>query len=370
MPNGEHRELWYRLAAEQEPRLSKNCDPLLVGALSLAMQMPADLHVHGTVSPSLLKNLEEYMRAWSLWEPRQYARIEILPEVEQEHPRTDTQAVVSAFSGGVDASFTVWRHCTGYQTQWPYKIGAGLFVHGFIDTPLPDTEGFQRAFAKAQLMMDSLGVELIPMASNIRQLIHSWEETHGIATAACLMVLQGGYSKGLLPSSNAYPVLVFPWGSNPLTDTLIANTAFNIVHDGLGYYRPEKVHALAQWPEALQNLRVCLKKNHTDHNCCGCEKCIRTILDFRAAGLGLPPSFSRDVTHSQIIRLHYPLRNLINEYKAILDYAKRYSQKGSWTKIVQLSIAINETKYRLLNSSLIRSLVPNRLKHLFTQRGL
>ena len=43
-----------------------------------------DLHVHAGVSPSLLRNLEEFQAAWACWRPGHYARIGISADAERE----------------------------------------------------------------------------------------------------------------------------------------------------------------------------------------------------------------------------------------------------------------------------------------------
>ncbi len=114
--------------------------------------------------------------------------------------------------------------------------------------------------------------------------------------------LQGGYSEGLIPSSLPYHALVLPWGSNPLTDPLLSIRTFAIVHDGAAFTRAEKVKQIAHWRQALQNLRVCWEGDRKDGNCGHCEKCIQTILNFRAVGLGLPPCFDQDVADEEILQ--------------------------------------------------------------------
>ncbi|WP_375515647.1 hypothetical protein [uncultured Nostoc sp.] len=140
---------------------------------------------------------------------------------------------ISAFSGGLDSCFTAFRHSRGKCGRSQRPLEAGLMVHGF-DIPLFEQESFDRAVQKSKLTLASLGLELIPMATNFRDFKQNWEDTHGIAVASCLMLLQGGYSIGLIPSSDPYHAvdLSWGWGSNPLTDPLLSSSTFPIIHDG------------------------------------------------------------------------------------------------------------------------------------------
>jgi hypothetical protein len=52
--------LWYRLPEEYTRAITRACDPFVVGTIFKAMREPADLIVHGEVSPVLLRNLEQF----------------------------------------------------------------------------------------------------------------------------------------------------------------------------------------------------------------------------------------------------------------------------------------------------------------------
>ena len=53
----------------------------------------------------------------------------------------------------------------------------------------------------------------------------------------------------------------------------------------------------------MTDLRVCARKIVGGRNCGRCEKCVRIILNFRVAGLPIPPAFARDVTDDEIAEL-------------------------------------------------------------------
>lgn len=106
----DRQQLWYRLNQEHHSAITKSCDPFVLATLFNAMRVPADLIVHGTVSPSLLQNLDEFQSAWVSWRPGWYKKIEILADDEREAGRAPTSAGITAFSGGVDSSYTVFHH--------------------------------------------------------------------------------------------------------------------------------------------------------------------------------------------------------------------------------------------------------------------
>ena len=97
--------------------------------------------VKGSVSRKLLSNLVELQAIWDKWDPRRYS----LVDIEVDHIREGAQRVsgaVCAFSGGVDGSFTVWRHSQSKCSYRSQKINFCSLVHGF-DILLADADAFE-----------------------------------------------------------------------------------------------------------------------------------------------------------------------------------------------------------------------------------
>ena len=126
----------------------------------------------------------------------------------------------------------------------------GLLVHGF-DVPLDRTVVFEAVSDSSQSMLASIGMELVPMETNLRSLCGSWEDSFAAAVASCLTVLKSRFDGGMIGSSEPYDALVLPWGSNPLTDPLLGSDGFGIRHDGAEASRLEKLRVLLSWPEAM-----------------------------------------------------------------------------------------------------------------------
>ncbi len=373
----ERREnLWYRIPEDHQESLSDDVDGFVT---ALALRFAAegkDVRVHGRVSPSLLRNLESYQAAWQAWVPGLYNRVMITADEERERPAPDGPAqAVCGFSGGVDSSFTAYRHSRGLTTRFPQPLRAGLMVKGF-DIPLEQEGMFQRAAEKAKRQLDSLGLEIIPVATNFKELNVKWIHTFGPAVAGLLMLFGNRFCRGLVAQGvpfSSYRHLVE--GSNPLTDPLLSSEAFRVLPDGAEFTRPEKIHVLADWPEALEELRVCWRGLEKDRNCCECEKCIRNILTFRVLGFGLPPCFEHDVTDQQILNLG-PLKEIIISvgYEPIIRMAEKAGNgEESWVKALRKAIARNRRTARLRATPVLRRIpaVAHRVKSMvpFVFRG-
>lgn len=348
LANGSQTRLWYRTPQHYRQCLTNSCDPFIIAMIFLFMREGSDVLIHGEASPSLLRNLDEFQSAWVSWRPHLLRKVEISVETETELPSTpNSEKGIISFSGGVDSSFTTFRHKTnrcGWQRR---NLVAGLMVHGF-DIPLKD-HAFEQAFRKSSRMLASLDMECIPLATNFREAIgHDWEDTFGTGIASCLHLFKARYSTGIVASSHSYHTLNFIYGSNPLTDRLLSSQSFEIVHDGAMYSRLEKIQSLLDWPEAIEHLRVCWQGKYKDQNCGRCEKCIRNILNFRIAGAGLPPCFEQDVTDLQIATTSLGTTSL-DIWETLLANAKAANINSSWLLAVRVAIMINRPLIFLIN---------------------
>lgn len=285
------KELWFIYPTDLPMPENSDCDSYLLATLLPAMQMKADIIVHGNVSGELLANLTELQYIWHKWLPEEFFLVDIKVDSIREN-ETRAEGAITAFSGGADAQFTAYRHAkgiAGYSTQ---DIKAGVFVHGF-DIPLTDTQGFLGAAKMAAEVLESIGLTLLTVETNIRELWDiNWEFYHATAIASVLCSLKKYAGVGLIGSGEPYDALTSPWGSHPMTDPLLSSGAFKVIHDGAGFSRSEKIGVISEWSIGIKGLRVCWAGGNHDRNCGHCEKCIRTRLNFLLSGVDNPSCFS------------------------------------------------------------------------------
>ena len=332
LPNKTRTHLWYRLSDSHSNALAQTCDPFLAGYIFYIMRHADKCIVHGQVSPSFLRNLEEFQTVWACWRPAMYRQVEMTADVEQEPSRANhPDRAVLAFSGGVDSAFSAWRHRSNRCGRQRQNLVAGVFVRG-LNVEFDTGDKVDRVAAKLEKMLSSINMALVPIGTNLRQVSDqdNWWDAHVAVAASCLMVLAGGYSAGMIGSSYPYQALKLPWGSNPITDNLLSSDTFPIILDGPGFTRPQKVRELANWKEGLQYLHVCDKSEHRvrERNCGQCSKCKRTILDFRSVGLDLPQCFEHDVSILPILSYGNPRE--VYFIPEILDAIKANRISGSW----------------------------------------
>ncbi len=320
--SGQRQTLWYRGACSAAVAVSRQSDPFVVASVFLAMRRGEPLRIAGPVSPSLLGNLEEFIAAWSMLKPASYRRIAIEADTLREPPAARTGSAVMGFSAGVDACFTAWRHTQDRAGFQRLPLAAGVLVHGF-DIPLDQPDMFQGAAARARALLESVGLECLTVATNLRQFTGEWSDTHAAALASCLHLLQPGFATGVISGSYPYEDRVFVHGSCPLTDRLLGSRRFPIVHDAAQAGRQAKIRDLGHWPEVRQHLRVCWQGAQKDRNCGRCHKCVNAILNFRIAGHGALPAFQPEATPAQIARVPHHTDTVIGISRRTLADARR-----------------------------------------------
>lgn len=351
-------QLWYSLPASYESSLPANSDHFLVATVLMAMRHSRKIQIHGSVSASLLRNIEEYQAAWSRWVD-QLQVVPITANSEQDEAGAHVEAsAIATFTGGVDSSYTVYRHAKKLVGRRSQPLKAGLFVHGF-DIPLNQEIAYDSAIKRAEIMLNSVGVDAIPMATNFREVMDPylrWTTSFGNGLGSCLLLLQNKFNIALIASSYCYQTLSFPYGSNSITDPMMGNNRLSIIYDGAEERRIGKARLIAEWPEAMKYLRVCWQGAQKDVNCCECEKCIRNILTFRIFRSDLPECFVKDASDEVIANFPLQAGGPLDSLKALYHSACQNNVNASWVRVLQKKIKTKERRVYIKKFSLRRLL--------------
>ena len=132
---GDRTRLYFRLPAAERHNVTSSSDPFVLAVIFHALRAGADLVVHGPVSPSLLRWLEEFQAAWCRWRPDRYQPVSVTADVEREEARERVSRTVMTFSGGLDSCCTAWRQTKGNLVRRKRGLEAAVMVQGF-DIPL------------------------------------------------------------------------------------------------------------------------------------------------------------------------------------------------------------------------------------------
>lgn len=278
----------WEMCGDVVPSPVDNKDFAVCAFLHRAMRLGRDLHIAAPVSRRMLENAEQYAAIWSCWRPY-YHKMKVTADEEMDCPKASREGAVVAFSGGVDATFTVMRHQEKSAGRASCDLRTAILIHGF-DIPLVDDKAFKIALSASRATLASRSIPVSSCRTDWKNKIcDDWEMEFGAGLAAVMHQWSGDAGTALLGSDEDYGHLELPWGSNPLTIPYLSGD-MAIRYDAGEFTRSTKIEGLGQWPEALANLRVCWQGPMTGRNCGVCEKCIRTKLNFLATGQAVPPA--------------------------------------------------------------------------------
>ncbi|MCB0958886.1 MAG: hypothetical protein KDB04_05120 [Acidimicrobiales bacterium] len=269
-----------------DARLPATSDASLVAGLLLAMRRGEPLRIPGPVDAGLRARSDEVQAIFATWDralrptSRWYRRVPV-EAAEATSPTTagPTAATAAFFTGGVDSFHTALRHRD--------RLDLLVYVHGF-DVALDDVDLRRRVSAHLRAAADDLGIELLEIESDLQALgdAHGvgWPDYHGAALATVAHLLAPRVGRVLVPATHTYAHLE-GLGSHPLVDRLWSSAAMEVVHDGADATRADKLRAIADEPTARRHLRVCWENRDGAYNCGQCEKCVRTGVAVRVAGV-------------------------------------------------------------------------------------
>ena len=162
----------------------------------------------------------------------------------------DATRAIAAFSGGVDdvpGAATLGRdagECVvpSRRRRARSRVRCQGQLHGL------------RGTARANETGDRLTRNLNVVGRSQDARAQHWENDHGSLLAAILHQFADSFEYGLIGSTGTFPP--YTWGSRA-TDHLFSGGDFEIVHEGAGYTRTEKIESVASHPLARRTLKVC-----------------------------------------------------------------------------------------------------------------
>lgn len=314
-------------------------DGLMFMFIFVAMERFDVFEIFGAVSKKALRNIQIFQEAWHCLLPENYKICQIVARREVGdfwlNVRRKEKAV-SAFSGGLDATFLALRHTQ--KNNWSYPLQSCVMVHGF-DVRYDNDEGFGRLVTRVAPFLQSVGLTPHLVKTNVRQYeLQNWEHSFSSQLSGILHLFCRDYSYALLGSSEPYNHLVFPWGSTPATDYLLSGGAVDVVHEGAGFSRTGKAELVARDSVGRRTLKVCWEGQDQAANCGQCEKCVRTRLNFKAVGMDDPECFEQPFEMAMIDTLN--VRNIaqLTELRSVIEYCARHTMQAEWVNRLEARI--------------------------------
>lgn len=245
-----------------------------------ALRTGRSLEIDAAISPRLadrLPDLARTLRCFGEFFDVPLEPVEVRAPTRAPDPGEPGRGVGCFFSGGLDSFYSVLTERE--------RLTHVVFVHG-LDIPLDAHALRAQASVAAREVAEELGLELVELETDVRQMLDPhlrWDYAYGAALCALSHLLSETLRTVLIPASDHLRLLV-PWGSHPALDPLFGTEALDIVHHAADRDRVGKAEVVGASPLAMRLLRVCWRNPDGAYNCGECEKCVRTMVDLRAAG--------------------------------------------------------------------------------------
>ena len=302
--------LWFSFPEEFHDDVSEDLNGFAVALLPLAMTLGEDLHLGGSVSPHLIYGIKEYQKIQSLWKPTNYTPVSVTYDQLQPAERnTQTSAVGTSFSGGVDSFHTLWRHLPINEPLLEFQITHCLMINGFDADLDSNNHGlFSEYRISLEPALSELDIKLVLCRTNYMMFSDPTVLKHsfGAMVVAPALILGRLFSRFYIPGSYKFDEF-FRDGSHLLIDHLIRTETMHTIHDSSHLNRAEKTRVISDWDATYHTLRVCSNGTSIDRhsgtitNCSKCEKCIRTMTTLELLGrLDRYSTFTRKARHSDV----------------------------------------------------------------------
>ena len=320
---GHLEEIDIKIPSSERNYITKSFDPFLVMNIFRLMLLGGEWHIRGEVSKSLLDNLENFCICWNIWRPDIYKPITLIADKELDDSKNINlnNDAVTCFSGGLDACFTVYQHAKKLAGRNNKNIKKAIMLYG-ADIPIGSKELFDKAFNYSKIMLDDLNIELIPVETNYRLLKHDWNFEYVASLVGISSLYKENYSNVIVSSSVEFNAERFD-ASNSMSNRFLGQNKFNVITYGEYFTRTEKANAIRDWELGLKHVRVCWAGEDKSKNCCVCEKCQRTILNFKACGIKNVPAFESYEVNLNNIHIYEEI--ILDFYKDILKYNEQHN---------------------------------------------
>lgn len=279
--------------------LARSGDALVCLGLLPALRAGEELTVEAPVSSRLLGSAGAIQDQFVRWDvaPR---RVAVQAQETTSQPRAG--GVACCFSGGLDS----WHSVLANRDRITHLVTAIGF-----DMPV-GSDLARLTVARLSEAAEALGLPLVVITfDDLREWSDPrapWPWYHGGALAALGHLLADMVGTLLIPSTHHRDDDV-AWGSHPHLDALWSSDRLEVEHHGDDATRVQKAGHVAESEIAMRSLRVCWLNPGGSYNCGQCEKCLRTLVNFRAVGSPPPDTFDRSLSLGRLAWTTVPDEN-------------------------------------------------------------
>jgi hypothetical protein len=317
--------LWYRFPLGYEQFIRpESGNPFIPALLLPAMRAGEPLELPAPVSPRLLRATKLIQGIYHAWDPSLYQVAIQAPIIESDGLEV-TQARETALfvSLGLDSLYSLMKNVHEHPEDGEtishliHVLGFDIRVRNEHNATLDAIRG------NVHKLGDRFNKTVVCAATNLRDIMDRFVDWsllgHGAGLASVGLSLEALFENVHIAAGPTYADPK-PCGSHPILDPLWSTERQSFFYDGAEATRLEKAKFVAQFPAALETLRVCFRDPPQAYNCGRCWKCLSTMIRLDIAGaLQDCPTLPQhvDVENVRRVQLEPELRPSV--YKRILD---------------------------------------------------
>lgn len=288
--------IWVAVKTENADMLTTDVyNMFLFLPVYMGMYYGSDLHICGSVSKKLYRNVLDYLipilSSFSDKLTPINVTVDGFKESDGEH-----KIVGTGISCGVDSLATIYKYAC--QEEDPdYKLN-GLFMlncgwHGKYGDP-KTIEIFEERCVPNRKAAAELNLPFYMVDSNMHAFLpYLDDQISYFYIYTCVFALEKALNKYYISSSYSYSeVLHYGYASrnrdwseygDPMGLPLMQSEKMCLISDGCQYSRTKKTELISDWEITQKYLNVCCV-NDSVENCSICTKCTRTLLALDAMG--------------------------------------------------------------------------------------
>ncbi|MEI0799461.1 hypothetical protein R4Q14_14210 [Brachyspira intermedia] len=313
-------EKYIKIPVSEKDFITDTLDPFVVMNIYKMMRIGGDCYIRGKVNSSLITNLENFCNSWTVLLPNTYKKINIIADEEiNDTPKQLNDDAIMCFSGGLDACYTAYSHFKKLHGRNNKNIKKAIFIIAEKDL-VDNKEHLDLVLKNNKLMLNELNIEFVIIDTNMQHYIDDWMKEYISFFASTITLYQKVYHYGLISSSLLFYDNSSSDSNISFSNIFLGSNNFKIITAGEFLNRTEKANVIKDWELACKYLRVCTGQKYRHKNDCICEKCQRTILNFKVCGVKDFPAFPNYSIDLKNIILNKEL--LFKFYKEILEYNK------------------------------------------------
>ena len=253
--------------------------------LPIAMREGVNVEVAKGIDPVALSNARRLVATWVQWQPSKFRYVTVTALPANEGRPRGRPGRLFFFSGGVDSTNMLLRQANLSSDDAAMTI-CGLDYR-------PGSEQFDALITKSDSVLEHFGVPRIIVSTDASKAVRDLKINHAFVLSAMGFLFSDRFGSCHLAADARIDseFLVFPWGTNSVSNALFRSANYRLVTEDLDEGRTDKIARLSRHPRLLEAVSFCSDRRYRPENCGVCGKCIRTKARFLVLNGEIPPIF-------------------------------------------------------------------------------